>query len=406
MQKTITKLTSIFAVTVLLLLMPLSIPQVVAAKSVDEMREEIEQLKKEEAEIQSKLEGLGNSIADQQIEVNELYKKVANLEAQIGAYQEQIDAIDKEIADQNKRMEVLNVEIAAKEEEMAAVMAKLKKRVKAITKTNNHSSFQLLMNTEDYADYLLKSKIVESVSAYDTALRKEAENDKHEIEVRKDQIVQEQLASEAAKAELGDLKGALDTQFGSLDALYTTAKNKEIALLKQQGSYQQQLDKLAQSEEALEREIEIALNGKPPTDKYGGKMYWPLPGVSRISSGFTYNRNGSKHLAIDISNGKCLGMPIYAAASGTVLLAGWHYSYGNYVKIDHGLDSRGVRITTLYAHMQYTPAVTVGQKVYGGVTVLGKVGNTGNSFGAHLHFEVRENNQHVNPLEGYVVQPK
>ncbi len=405
MQKTITRITSILAVTVLLLLMPLSIPQVSAAKTVDQMREEIEQLKKEEAEIQSKLEGLGSSIKDQQQEVNQLYKKVANLEAQIGAYQSQISAIDKEIADQNARIEVLNAEIKVKEEEMAAVMNKLKKRVKAITKTNNHSSFQLLMDTENYADYLLKSKIVESVSAYDQSLRQQAENEKHGIEVRKDQIVVEQAASEAAKAELQVLKGDLDTQFESLDKLYTTAKNKENALLKQQGSYQQKIDKIAAAEDALEREIHIALNGTPPTDTYGGKMYWPLPGVSRISSGYG-NRNGGKHKAIDISNGRCLGMPIYAAASGTVLLAGWHYSYGNYVKLDHGLDSRGVRITTLYAHMQYTPAVKVGQKVHGGITVLGKVGNTGESYGAHLHFEVRENNVHVNPLKGYVVPPK
>ena len=83
-----------------------------------------------------------------------------------------------------------------------------------------------------------------------------------------------------------------------------------------------------------------------------------------------------------------------------------HYSYGNFCMIDHGLDENGVRITTLYAHMRYTPSVKVGQYVTGGLTQIGVIGNTGESYGAHLHFEVRENNVRVNPLNGYVVQPK
>ena len=163
---------------------------------------------------------------------------------------------------------------------------------------------------------------------------------------------------------------------------------------------------LQKSEDELDREIAALLAGTPPASTYGGKMYWPAPTVKRVSSGYG-DRSLGYHRAIDISNGRSLGEPIVAAASGTVIkVQSMHYSYGNFCMIDHGLDANGVRIVTLYAHMRYTPSVTVGQYVTGGVTQIGQIGNTGNSYGAHLHFEVREDNVRVDPIgKGYVVVP-
>jgi murein DD-endopeptidase MepM/ murein hydrolase activator NlpD len=143
------------------------------------------------------------------------------------------------------------------------------------------------------------------------------------------------------------------------------------------------------------------LNGTT-TATYGGKMYWPVPAVRQLSRGFSQG-----HKALDIWGPGILKKPIYAAADGVVVKSvKMHYSYGNYVMIDHGLDKQGRRIMTLYAHMYAAPNVSVGQQVVGGQTQLGLVGNTGNSFGAHLHFEVRENGTHVDPIaKGYVVKP-
>lgn len=406
MRKTIMRIVSMVSLTALLLAFPIHTERV-SAKSLNEMRDELSQLQEQEKEIQSKLDSLGDSIEDQQIEVKQLYKKVSNLEAQIDAYKTQIDAIDKQIAEQNARISTLNTEIAAKETKMEEIMAKLKKRVKAITQTNQYSSFQLLMNTEDYADYLLKAQVISCVSEHDKALRDEAEAEKQAIELKKAAVEQEKAESEAAKAELQTLKGGLDTQYETLDALYITAKNKENKLLQQQNSYENKLQQLQASEDELDREIAAYLNGTPAASTYGGKMYWPAPTIKRISSG--YGKRGSGwHRAIDISNGRSLGEPIVAAASGTVIkVQSMHYSYGNFCMIDHGLDANGVRIVTLYAHMRYTPSVKVGQYVVGGLTQIGVIGNTGESYGAHLHFEVREDNVRVDPIaKGYVVQPK
>ena len=406
MRKSFVRIVSALAVFAVLFMLPIPTASVSAAKTEEELRDELAKLKEEEQEIQAALDGLGDTIADQQAEVKQLYKKVSNLESQIDAYKAQITAVDSTIAEQNARIETLNTEITAKEQEMKEILEKLKKRVKAITQTTQYSSFQLLVNTTDYADYLLKSQVLASVSEHDQVLRLQAEEDKRTIQEKKVLVEQEKADSEAKKAELESLKGELDTQFDSLDKLYTTAKNKENKLLKEQNGYEKKLQDLQKSEDELDREIAALLAGTPPASTYGGKMYWPAPTVKRVSSGYG-DRSLGYHRAIDISNGRSLGEPIVAAASGTVIkVQSMHYSYGNFCMIDHGLDANGVRIVTLYAHMRYTPSVTVGQYVTGGVTQIGQIGNTGNSYGAHLHFEVREDNVRVDPIgKGYVVVP-
>ena len=89
------------------------------------------------------------------------------------------------------------------------------------------------------------------------------------------------------------------------------------------------------------------------------------------------------------------GTEIYAAADGVVLAAQEHYSYGNFVEIDHGTDANGLRWATLYAHMQ-SCAVQVGQTVTAG-QVIGYLGHTGNTTGNACHFEMQVNGTLVEP---------
>lgn len=83
------------------------------------------------------------------------------------------------------------------------------------------------------------------------------------------------------------------------------------------------------------------------------------------------------------------GTEIYAAADGVVLAAQEHYSWGNFVEIDHGTDADGLRWVTLYAHMK-SCAVQVGQTVTAG-QVIGYLGHTGNTTGNACHFEMQVN---------------
>ena len=89
------------------------------------------------------------------------------------------------------------------------------------------------------------------------------------------------------------------------------------------------------------------------------------------------------------------GTEIYAAADGVVLAAQEHYSWGNFVEIDHGTDADGLRWVTLYAHMK-SCAVQVGQTVTAG-QVIGYVGSTGNATGNACHFEMQVNGTLVEP---------
>ena len=122
-----------------------------------------------------------------------------------------------------------------------------------------------------------------------------------------------------------------------------------------------------------------------------GELLWPLPGHTYISCNFgdddAYGNSG--HRGTDIPAPE--GTPILAAHSGTVIISGWNNSYGNQVLLDNGAG-----LSTRYAHMTQT-AVTAGEAVTAG-QVIGYVGNTGDSTGFHLHFEVMQNGVRVNPM--------
>lgn len=124
-----------------------------------------------------------------------------------------------------------------------------------------------------------------------------------------------------------------------------------------------------------------------------GKFVWPVSGLYTITS-YYGNRRSGWHTGLDISGGNASGKLVLAADSGTVELVKFsNRSYGNQVVINHG---NGVK--TRYAHMlDGSISVSVGQRVSRG-QAIGRVGNTGNSSGAHLHFEVIVNGNCVNPL--------
>lgn len=88
------------------------------------------------------------------------------------------------------------------------------------------------------------------------------------------------------------------------------------------------------------------------------------------------------------------GTDVYATGNGTVTFVGWKQGYGNTVVVDHGFG-----YSTLYAHL-FKQLVHVGQKVKRG-DVIALVGNTGKSTGPHLHYEVRLQNQPIDPRNFY-----
>jgi len=142
--------------------------------------------------------------------------------------------------------------------------------------------------------------------------------------------------------------------------------------------------------EAL-RQLKEAQSGVPagPIRRGSGDLIWPINGSFTSPFG---QRWGRLHAGIDLAAPS--GTPIRAAASGQVILMAPTGGYGNYTCINHGKS-----ISTCYAH-QSRFGTSRGASVKQG-EVMGYVGNTGHSFGAHLHFEVRINGRPVDPM-GYL----
>ena len=135
---------------------------------------------------------------------------------------------------------------------------------------------------------------------------------------------------------------------------------------------------------------------RPNAPNANGEWAYPLAGGYFKGRGFGYNPVigcgycSTNHMGYDMAQG--CGATIYAAGSGTVITAGAYQGYGNTVRIDHGEG-----LITLYGHMQWSSLrVHSGESVTAG-TPVGAEGNTGKSFGCHLHFEVRQGGTPIDP---------
>ncbi|MFN2469309.1 MAG: M23 family metallopeptidase [Gaiellaceae bacterium] len=144
------------------------------------------------------------------------------------------------------------------------------------------------------------------------------------------------------------------------------------------------------AQEKAQKAVRAALaSGRYPVSFGSGRLVWPLPRpYTAISSPFG-PRGGRLHAGIDVP--APIGTQIFAADTGTVVIAGPTGGYGNYTCIQHTKS-----LSTCYAH-QSRFAVRPGEDVQKG-QVIGLVGNTGNSTGPHLHFETRIGGKPVDPV--------
>ncbi|MFM7049477.1 MAG: M23 family metallopeptidase [Polynucleobacter sp.] len=165
-------------------------------------------------------------------------------------------------------------------------------------------------------------------------------------------------------------------------------ENESLAgIQSQNAAYERQLAQARAESEAIKQQLGAGSGGSRP-----GSLVWPLRGP--VTSPFGPRPHpifGVVRYHDGIDFGVASGTPIKAAASGTVIFAGWRGGYGNATIIDHGGG-----MATLYGH-QSAFAASAGQQVRAG-QVIGYVGSTGNSTGPHLHFEVRINGAPVNPM--------
>lgn len=366
------------------------------------------------AASQSDVDALKDKLKDQAAEKKKLQNELNSIDSEKATVKEQIEALDAQINSteeqielQNDLIDSLEEMIAQKEEELAEAQKKeeqqyekFKTRVRVMYEQGETSYLEVLLSADDLSDFLSKYEIVSQIAEYDKNLFEELKALKEEIAQTKAELEEDRQQAENARKELEVSKSELDTQLADrsqamkeLESAAEEVKASFAEIEAEENAINAQIDKIVKEMEAeaeRKRQEEAAQGGgstSSGTTQVGDYTY-PLPsGYRRVTDKFGYRNHPvtgvyKLHTGVDISAPN--GTAIYAAQSGTVIIAGYSSAWGNYVVINHGGG-----VTTLYAHMSKI-LTTKGATVSAGQQI-GKVGSTGYSTGNHLHFEVRQN---------------
>jgi murein DD-endopeptidase MepM/ murein hydrolase activator NlpD len=252
-----------------------------------------------------------------------------------------------------------------------------------------------VLEADGFGDLLERTEFLERISAQDRditdrvrGLRDQAQDQAVELA---DLEQREQLAAERILQERDQIASAQGQLVSSRDQLAAARADRRGALASVRSEKEEAMEHLA-ALEAEQARVAGALQGAPapgPIKQGSGQLIWPVNGTFTSPFGMRWGR---LHAGIDISVPE--GTPIRAADSGTVVLMGWVGGYGNYTCVQHTGS-----MSTCYAH-QSSFATSNGASVSQG-QVIGYSGNTGNSTGPHLHFEVRIGGSPVDPM-GYL----
>ena len=381
-----------------------------------------------------------DTLEAEQKKVNEKIKDLESLKSDTAAY---IKALDQNMTEVTNELVTINNYITQKQldiqftqDQLAKATqtesdqyASMKLRIKFMYEKGDTNFIDMILNAKSWSDLLNKAEYISKITKYDRDKLAEYESTRQLVNDTQTQL-------QAENAQLLDLQNQEVAKQQSLQALLDQ-KNQELAAYKKKissaqseiASQQSKIDDLYEdisaqeaNIEAMEREIErqeeearkkaeeearrkAEAEGKDPNSAKSdykartmtGGFTWPVPGSGRISSGFGDRESptegaSSNHKGIDIAAPS--GSNVIASAAGTVVIATYSASAGNYVMISHGSGTY-----TVYMHMSRLN-VSEGDEVSQGESI-GAVGSTGYSTGPHLHFGIRKNGSYVNP-ENYL----
>ncbi len=352
------------------------------AVTIDEAEKKADQLEqqKESAEAEKqKLTTRLNGIID---DMNETQEKLT-------AKEEEIDAAEQEL-------------VQAKIDENSQYES-MKKRIKFMYEGGNTQLLEVLVKSESIGDLLNKAEYVSQLSLYDRDMLTEFQNTVKEVE-------EKEAALKAEYEELNELQDQLSEQQTEVQELIDSKEAQISDIQDEIKANAETLDRLKKEAEEAKRlreeQAAAAAAAAAASSSGGGSSYTaassgnvvsgsgyfthPCPGMTYQSSYFGEIREFEVggHKGNDYA--APAGTPTYAAAAGTVVIAGWSNSAGNWVVINHGNG-----LVTKYMHHS-SLCVSAGQYVEKGQQI-GYVGSTGQSTGPHLHFQVE--------LDGVAVSP-
>ncbi len=407
---------------------------------IDNAEQEEKEMEQRIEELQNELDTIAADISDTESYIVQLDQKLEGYTTELVACQEKIDAkqleIDakiQEIAEKQTDIDNAQEELEAARQEEAEQYEAMKLRIQYMYECGSDTFLDMIFSAEDLSDMLGKAEYVTSIMDYDRQqLKKLAETQDSislmiaTLEEDKEALQSEKTVLENEQNELITLQNDLQNQQSYIDLILAEKESKLTTL---EGQQQNAETAKAAAELELEEQKKIVANIKAEWEEQqrkaqesgsdaetetqktleaiglAGGFTWPIPGYNTITSewGMRYHpilHYNTLHDGFDISGAGIYGKPIVAAYSGTVSIADSSNStsgYGYYIKIDHG-----VGVSTLYAHCSLL-AVSAGQYVEAG-QVIGYIGSTGNSTGAHLHFSVFIQGESKNPRD-YITIP-
>jgi len=341
-------------------------------------------LKKQEEAIKKQVQKTQQSIDKKKLEKKAVSKMVEELDSKLQLTEQELDNVEQQLT-------ILDSQVAIKKRELerATIDADgqkvlLKKRVRVMYETGSVGYLSVILDSTSFGDFITRLDYLKKIVDYDVALLNNMKTYRDDVAQKKALLQNEVNQKEAVKMQIGAKKEqVIQAKSDRAKALTELSKDlKELERLE---------DKLLEQSKEIEKKI-IASQSN---NKYiGGKIQWPVPSCTRITSPYGYRmhpilKKKKLHTGIDI--GAASGSAVVAGNDGTVIFSGYNGGYGNTVIIDHG-----GKISTLYAHNSKL-LVKEGDKVKRGQTIA-KSGSTGLSTGPHVHFEVRINGQHTNPM--------
>lgn len=392
----------------------------VNASSLDELNEQQAEIEEEKKQLKAQQQDLSAQRADLQASINALKENISASQAQKEEYDRLIVVTEQELDNLTQQIDVLEREIEIKRQEYDIAAAEEEVRwetfcgqLRSMEESGDITYMDILMGgVNSFADLLSRLDMVDEVNARGEQLIHEMELVRQEVTLAQQALYDAKGICEDKKAEQEDLQ----REYEALREESTRLIQEMEGMLAEQQRSAQELAELAAELDKQERQLDAEaysllkqieeLERQELMKNAGvnatGTYLWPSSDSYYVTSlfGTRYHpilHYWRTHYGIDI--GAAYDTKIYASDGGVVVTSESSYSYGNYVMIAHGNGRY-----TLYAHMSKR-LVSVDDVVKQG-TVIGLVGSTGYSTGPHIHFEIIENGERVDPLQyfsNYVV---
>ena len=380
----------IAAVTVLACV-PSSVHTVSASKLTDS---KVQSYESQIAAIEAQMASLKNKMTNANSSIEKTIAEKEALDREITLLIQKVDLTSAIITELSASIDQKNSEISDKEAAYANKYALFKERLRVSREDGQAGYLEMLFGATSLSDFLSRIDRIGVMLEYDVRIMNELQTDKTNLESARALYNTQKSEQESYLADLRADEAELEKKRQQAESYLTRLegdRDNYIALYEKNLAAEEQLQKELQ---AYLKELEAKQNNK----YVGGEFMWPVPQTYvRVSSeygGRTSPITGKYefHNGIDIP--ASYGTDIYASNGGTVTIATNHWSYGNYIMIDHGGG-----YATLYAHCSKL-LVKKGDKVKKG-QVIAKVGSTGYSTGNHLHFSMYEQSAHTDPRKWF-----